>query len=278
MNSNIKNALKLLGYFLFFTILYVVAGSSLSGGSIVIRLIANILVLVVCGGVMYTNGANLGDGEVALGEIVHARLEEGKAVDEKDKKQSFRNVRGLIIFLLAIVPILLITVPAALTAEKQMYALQSLPSWVDSYQGHDEIYAPLDYYRTADRTGLMDILQLLSRLLVYPFICMVGTDNLDMLLLVVYPSGVTRLSVWGIVAQVVMSGVSIMGSRLLVDRLAPVLAVLPGIAYVAGYQMGPYLRARVHGDIARNIRKQKKKQKKQIQARREQSEKKNELI
>ena len=246
VNSNIKNALKLLGYFLFFTILYVVAGSSLSGGSIVIRLIANILVLVVCGGVMYTNGANLGDGEVALGEIVHARLEEGKAVDEKDKKQSFRNVRGLIIFLLAIVPILLITVPAALTAEKQMYALQSLPSWVDSYQGHDEIYAPPDYYRTADRTGLMDILQLLSRLLVYPFICMVGTDNLDMLLLV--------------------------------DRLAPVLAVLPGIAYVAGYQMGPYLRARVHGDIARNIRKQKKKQKKQIQARREQSEKKNELI
>ena len=39
----------------------------------------------------------------------------------------------------------------------------------------------------------------------------------DMLLLVVYPSGVTRLSVGGIVAQVVMSGASIMGSRVLWD-------------------------------------------------------------
>lgn len=246
IGSNIKNALKLLGSYLFFTVLYVITGSSLSALGTVLRIIANVMILVVCGGVMYTHGANAGDSEVALGEIVHARLEEGKQVDEKDKKMSYRNLRGVVVFLLALVPLMLITVPAALTAEKQVYALQSLPTWVDSYVGHDEIYAPLEYYRQGDPMNLMDILKMISRLLVYPFVCMVGTKNLD-----------------GI---------------LLIDKLCPLLAALPGLGYVFGYFSGPYQRARVHGDIARNKRKQNKKKRKLQQARREQKEKKNELI
>ena len=246
IGSNIKNALKLLGSYLFFTVLYVITGSSLSALGTVLRIIANVLVLVVCGGVMYTHGANNGDGEVALGEIVHTRLEEGKPVDAKDKKMSYRNLRGVVVFLVALAPILLITVPVALTAEKQVYALQSLPTWVDSYVGHDEIYAPLDYYRQADPIELLDVLKLICRLLVYPFVCMVGSENLNGLLLV--------------------------------DKLSPVLAALPGLGYVFGYLSGPYQRARVHGDIAHNKRKQKRKQKKQLKARMEQKEKKNELI
>lgn len=247
VKSNLKNALKVFAYFLFFTILYVVVGSSLSIDNDLIRVAANVLVLVVCGGVLYTNGANMGNSDVSLGEIVYSRLQAGKPVSEKDKTNSFHPARGFIVFALAILPILLITIPCALTAEKQVYALQNLPDWVESYQGHDEIYAALDYYRVSGSVGLMDVLKMITRLLVYPYICMTGTRNLDLMLLI--------------------------------DRLSPVLAVLPGIAYGVGYLTGPYTRARVHGDIARNIKKQKRKEKKQLQAKIAQREqKKNELI
>lgn len=242
----VKQALRLFCYFLFFTIMYVIVGSSLTVGGTVVRVIANGLILLVCAGVVYNSGIASGDGDVALGEIVHTRLQEGKPVAEKDKKQCYHPLRGLVVFGLAILPVLLMTVPAAIGAEKQLYNLQALPDWVKSFSSHDEIAAPLAYYQADGGKGLMDVLKLLSRLMVYPFICMVSSENLDALL-------------W-------------------IDRLAPVLAILPGVAYPIGYMAGPASRAKVHGDIARNKRKQIRKQKKQVQARRAAREEKNELI
>lgn len=247
VKSNIKNAIRLFFCFIFFTILYVVVGSSMSIDNDVIRIVVNALVLVVCGGVMYSNAAGKANSDVNLGEIVYKRLQDGKPVSDEEKAQCYHPARGFVVFLLAIVPVLLITIPCALTAQKQVYALQNLPDWVESFQSHDEIYAALDYYRVSGSMGAMDVLRFVGRLLVYPFICMAGVRDLDMMLLI--------------------------------DRLSPVLAVLPGIAYGFGYLTGPRSRARVHGDIQRNIKKQKRKQKKQLQARMAQREqKKNELI
>ncbi len=247
LGSNIRNALKIFCYLAFFTILYVIVGSTMAIGGALVRVLINVAVLFVCGGVLYTNGVKAGATEVNMGEIVHTRLQEGKEVSEKDRKECFHPLRGFVILALVAVPVLMITLPNAFTAQKQYYALQALPSWVESYQGHDEIYTPLDYYRNGGGMDLMSILQLVSRLLVYPFVCMAGTENLDLILLI--------------------------------DRLSPVLALVPALAYPLGYLTGPYERARVHGDIARNTRKHNRRKKKEIMARRAQrQQKKNELI
>lgn len=248
VNKNIKEALKVLAYFLFFSVLYVIAGSALNFDAFLLRLVPNLLLVVICGGIMYTKGASLGENDAALGEIVHARLESGKEVDEKDKKLSFHPLRGWLIFLVAVLPILLITVPSALGAHKQVYEMQSLPSWVSAYQSNEEIYAPLAFHDVKHPMQLMDLLQYISRLLIFPFVNIFGTDNLDTLLVL--------------------------------DKLAPILAILVGVAFPVGYMGGPFYRARVHGDIARNNRKAKKKQQKQLQRKQQQQKeiKKNELI
>ncbi len=248
VNKNIKEALKVFAYFAFFSVLYVICGTALNFDSFLLRLLLNGLMLVICAGIMYTKGAALGENDAALGEIVYSRLENGKSVDEKDKKHSFNGARGWLIFLLAILPILLITVPSALNAQKQVYQGQSLPGWAAAFSSNEEIYAPLMHYDVKKPTELMDLLLYISRLLVFPFVSIFGTENLDTLLLV--------------------------------DKLAPVLAILVGFAFPVGYMGGPFYRARVHGDIARNKRKAKRKQQTQMRKKQQQQKeiKKNELI
>lgn len=246
----VKKALKVFCYFLFFCIMYAIVGASLSFDSFILRLIANGLVLFVCASVIFNKGLVMGEDEVGLGEIVYTRLEEGKPVDEKEKKQCYHMLRGWLIFLLAIVPVLAVTVPAAIGAEREMYVNQSNPSWVQSFESQDEIYQPLVHNTVQESTTVMDVLKLLSRLLILPYVGIFTAENKDTLLLL--------------------------------ERLAPLLAIVPGLAFPIGYMMGPYARARVHGDIAVNKKRQKRRQNKLIAQKKQRSnvqdEKKNELI
>lgn len=245
----VKNALKVFCYFLFFCIMYTIVGAALSFDSFILRLICNGLVLFVCLAVIYTKGLAQGQEDVALGEIVYTRLEEGKPVEESEKKQSYRMIRGWVIFLMAIIPVLAITVPAALTAERQVYINQAMPSWLSSFETQEEIYQPLVHQTEVQSKSFTDILQLISRILILPYVGIFTTENKDTLLLL--------------------------------ERLAPVLAILPGLAYPVGYMMGPYARAIVHGDIDQNKKKQKRRQNKmmkQKKAQRANENKQNELI
>ncbi|MBR6752762.1 MAG: hypothetical protein IKM05_01860 [Clostridia bacterium] len=246
----IKQGLKVFCYFLFFCIMYAIVGSTLSFDSFVLRLICNGLVLFICASVIFNKGLVQGEDDVGLGEIVYARLDEGKPVEEMEKKKSYRSLRGWLIFLLAIVPVLAVTLPGAIYAEREMYVSQPTPSWVQSFESQDEIYQPLLHQTMRESATGMDVLRLISRLLILPYVGIFTTENKDTLLLL--------------------------------EQLAPLLAILPGIAYPIGYMMGPYARARVHGDIAANKRRQKRRQKKQNAMKNQRNnpvqEKKNELI
>lgn len=247
----IKQALKVFCYFLFFCIMYAIVGSALSFDSFALRLIANGLVLFVCGSVIFNKGLVMGEEDVGLGEIVYSRLEEGKPVEEKDKKLSYHALRGWLIFLLAIVPVLAVTIPAAIGAEREMYVRQTQPAWVNAFEDQEEIALPLDHMNQKEERTAKDIFSLLSRILILPYVGIFTAKNKDALFML--------------------------------EKLAPVLAVLPGLTFPIGYMMGPHARARVHGDIAQNKKRQKRLQKKTIaqrNANRNQhiEEKKNELI
>ena len=246
----IRRALKVLLYYLVFVFLYLIVGGTLQIGGIVVRTALNLALVTVAGALLYMDAAKLGDAEVAFGEIAYARKEAGAAVDEKERERCYHPLKGLMIALAAAVPILVLTLPHAVTATRQYYSLQVLPSWMTSYSNQQEIMAPLQYYEQHKVTlGGVDILHMIGRILTFPFANIVSSDNADGLLIV--------------------------------DRLSPLLACLPLAGYILGYLTGPHSRAIVHGDISSSNKRQQRRKNKALkarQARQAKAEKKNELI
>lgn len=246
----VRQGLKLMLYYLAFAFAYVVLGAPLQFGNAALRIVCNLALVLCCGAVVYMNAARLGDTEVALGEIVLGREEDGKPVSAKDKENCYHPLKGLFVLAVAAIPVLLVTVPFAVTAQKQVYALQSLPSWVSSYTGHDEIGAPLAYYQRQFAPGVLDYLRLVSRVLIFPFANMASISGTD--------------------------------AMLVMDRLSPILALLPALGYPLGYRTGPRSRALTHGSIVSSRKRYVRKEKKAVAERKRQREeaarKKNELI
>ena len=241
-----KRGLRLIAYYLMFVFIYVIVGSALQFDNFVIRALLNLVIVLICGMIVYMDGSRLGENEVAFGEIALARQEAGKPVDDRDRQRCFHPGKGWIIALIAAVPAVLITLPHAFTATKQVYALQTLPRWVAGYGSQEEIVAPLSYYSRDVSVGALDVLRMVSRMLIFPFANIATANRPDLLLLM--------------------------------DRLSPILASLPLIGFPIGYLTGPRSRALIHGGISSSNKRAQRKKKKAIKARQARTEKKNEII
>ncbi|MBQ7655322.1 MAG: hypothetical protein IJS41_02320 [Clostridia bacterium] len=242
----VKRGLRLMAYYLMFVFIYLIVGSALQFGNFAVRTAMNLLIVVICAMIVYMDGSRLGESEVAFGEIALARQEAGKPVDAKDRERCFHPGKGWMIALIAAIPVVLITLPHALTATKQVYTLQSLPRWVAGYESQEELVAPLSFYNRDLSMGVLDILRLVSRILIFPFANIATADRPDLLL-------------W-------------------MDRLSPVLAPLPLIGFPIGYLSGPRSRALIHGGISSSNKRAQRKKKKAIKARQARTQKKNEII
>ena len=245
-SAALKRSLRVMAYFFMFAFLYLIVGSALQFGNMFLRVLANGMMVLVCAAVVYMDGARLGESEVAYGEIAYARQQAGKAVEEKDKMRCYHPLKGVMIALVAAVPVLLLTLPHAVTAVKQVYALQRLPKWVSGYSNQAEVMAPLQFYSREVSISVLDILRMISRVLIFPFANIATVDNTDALLVM--------------------------------DRLSPLLACLPLIGFPLGYLTGPQARAMVHGDISNSNKRAQRRKKKAVKARQARTAKKNELI
>ena len=242
----LKRSLRVMAYFFMFAFLYVIVGSTLQFGSVVVRVLLNLLMVAVCAAVVYMDGSRLGESEVAFGEIAYTRQQAGKETDEKDKMRCYHPLKGVTIALVAAVPVVLITLPHAVTAVKQTYYLQQLPKWVSGYSNQAEVIAPLQYYSREVQVTALDILRMVSRVLIFPFANIATVDNPDALLVM--------------------------------DKLSPLLASLPLIGFPLGYLTGPRSRAMVHGDISSSNKRFQRKKRKAVKERQARAAKKNELI
>lgn len=242
--SVLKRGLKLLGYQLIFIVFYLLLGVSLSLGNTVIRVLLSLVLLLVCAALVWVEGAKTGDGDVGSGQIAYNRRESGKALAEKDIENAFHPLKGLVTALIAAAIPFLICLVYALICEKETYVLQSLPSWVGSLAGEGD-YLALDYYNQTDPMGLRDILRIIVRTCIYPFVNMIPTADYN--------------------------------GRLIVDRLSPILVTIPFLAYAGGYLTGPGQRAGVQGSIDKNNARARKKRMKQ-ERRKAEREQKNRLI
>lgn len=242
----VKKGLKLLAYFALFAFIYLVPGSALQFDSVILRVLFNLVMVLICAAIIYVDGARLGENEVAYGEIVYNRREAGGEVSRKDLESCYHPFKGVFIMLLAAIPLALLALPHAILAEKQVYVLQALPSWLTRSMGNnEEIMAPLQYYQTDISVGALDILHIVIRLLTFPFVNVASTSSAD--------------------------------AVLMVDRLSPILCWLPAAAFPMGYWTGPRSRAQIHGNIKTNRKRYNSRQRKAAKAR-NRTEKKNELI
>ena len=146
-----------------------------------------------------------------------------------------KTEEGFLIGFLGSLLFLVFALILAFTAGKQMTGAGGLPSWMDTYMRRSEISGALASYTQTDPMNITDILRIVIRLLIMPFISMAGAEN--------------------------------RGALLLAERLSPVLVLLPAIAYGAGYLQGPARRKRIHTEIAANAKKRRIREKREKRSR-----------
>lgn len=199
-----------------------------------LNILFNCALLLVIYGIYYQYGAAKGTAAVNQGEILHQRKEAGRDIAAREQAACYHPAKGFIIGILGLAPALVCCLLLAVTAQKQYTGLGALPSWIASLQRQPETAGALSMYGTAASMSLESVLRVIVRMLIMPFVNMVGSDNHEGLLLL--------------------------------ERLSLLPMLLPGISYGIGYLQGENIRSRVHTDIAAGKRKRARKEKKRRQA------------
>ena len=242
-----KHGIRLSVYFFLFLFLYFTLRTILQFEAAFPRIVFNAALVIVCGLLVYADGTRQGQMEVTMGETALTREESGKTVTKEELGRCYRPAKAVLTAMLACLPVFVFALIFACSVQKQTYQLQGLPGWVHSMRdGYEDMAAPLTYYPTHVSLTFMDFLSIMIRALNLPFVSMVSGMGAD--------------------------------AALIVDRLSPILVCLPMLGYPLGYLAGPRARAMVHGDISVSKKRHLKKQRKEIKARREHTQKKNQII
>ena len=232
---SLKRALRVTGGVLISLFFYVVFGFMLTFENLLLRILVNAVLLFMGAGLLYMTGATHGEADAAFGEIMYQREAEGKSVPQSERARSFLPAKGIVTALLGALPFVLLALVVTFTAQLQTYSLGALPEWLSTYRRQPEIGDALRYYETTVAFGVLDVIKLIVRFVILPFIGIVGSTNAS--------------------------------AVLLVERLSPLLALFVPAGYALGYLRGKELRARVHTSIALSRRRKKNKEKKERQRR-----------
>lgn len=240
-----KRGLRVLSYYLIYIFLYVVLGAVMSFDSLFLRIVCNGALVIACVLLQYVNGTRDGENEVAIAEIAYQRRQSGQSVAPADIDRCFHPLKGWYTMLFGVALPFVIALVAAVTAQPQVYELQALPGWVSAFESQEDVYAAFSYYPTSGSLAPLDILRIVVRLVILPFANMAGADN---------------------------------AARFLVDRISPLLVIIPAFGYPLGYLQGRRIRAMIHGNIATNTKRAQRKARKAIRERRARSQQKKEII
>ncbi len=231
-----KSALGFLGLLVVAAFMCFLVCSMTNFDSIVLRLLINLGVEALVLLIFFNNASGRGSDAVARGEILYQRQEKGLSFEKSERDVCFHPLKGYLVGLLGSVPLLIIAIILAVTATRQATGAGALPSWMNTYQRRTEIGDALVAYTVSAGMTLTDVTRLIIRIVLMPFVSIVGTENRD--------------------------------GMLLLERLSPLLVLLPTVAYGSGYLTGRSMRTRVHTEIASNNRKRARREKKAQRARR----------
>lgn len=223
-------AFKRMLSFLGITLIYVLGGVLLGAQSL--WACVAVMVLIVGTTVYYQFGVgmNQGQGDAAYGEILYDRRESGKPVTPSECERSFHRFKGLFISLVSCIPFVLFAIVFACVTQKTTYRLGALPSWTESLMLQTEFGTGLAYYHHQPGMTALDVMRVIDRAMVLPFVNIAASLGAD--------------------------------ATLLVERLSPVLILIAPLGYGLGYMQGLHFRARINTGIKMGDDKKKRREKK----------------
>lgn len=235
--TTLPGALKFFVGTVVMSIVFLIVCLMMSWGQQWLNVAINLAIVLVVYMMFAQYGMNSGADAVNQGEIMFSREEKGRPVADWERKLCYHPLKGLLSAMIGSVPLVICSVILACVTERQMTGLGALPSWVGSIEGRQEIGNALAIYHETGSMTLETAMRLIVRMSTMPFVNIVGAANKD--------------------------------GMLLLERISPLLNLLPGIAYGLGYMNGVSVRTSVHTNIALGKKKAKRKQAKERRTRRQ---------
>ena len=201
-----------------------------------LRIGVNLVIIVGILLIFYNNGANYGENAVARGEIVWQRKEKQENVSDSEVRLSYHPLKGYVTALIGMIPFVILGIILAFSAERQMTSAGTLPGWTSSLLRRSDIGGALVSYTEGEPVSSVDIIRMIVRVTIMPFVSMTGSANKDLMLTV--------------------------------ERISPILLLLPVISYGTGFLFGKNVRTRIHTQIEENRKIRKKREIKARRARR----------
>lgn len=234
--NTIRNALIFFGVLVLSAFMCFIVCSMTSFKSVILRVLINAAIEALILIIFYAKGAEYGTDGVARGEILYQHIQKGQEVSAGERRIPFHPMKGFMIGILGTVIPLILALILAVSAEKQMTSAGALPSWMETYLRRSEIGDALTGYTQSISITVTDIVRIIVRIMIMPFVAMAGAENRDLLLLL--------------------------------ERISPLIVFLPAASYGTGYLTGPAKRKMVHTEIAANNKKRISREKRARKARR----------
>lgn len=233
--TTIPGALKFFAGTVVMAVVFLVVCTMMNWEQRWLNITLNAAVLVLTYMMFAQFGMNAGADAVNQGEIMYSREEKGRPVADWERKLCYHPLKGLITGLIGSIPIVLCSIVLAVVAKRQMSGIGTLPSWIGSVEGRPEFGQALAVYHATGSLTLESAMRLIVRVTTMPFVNIVGAGNSD--------------------------------AMLLLERISPILNILPAVAYGLGYVNGVGVRTTVHTNIALGKKKAKRKQAKERRSR-----------
>ena len=229
--NTLRQALKFFGAMLLVGFMCFLVCSMTSFDSAVLRIGINLVIETLVLMIFFNRGATLGTDGVARGEILYQHVQKGQEVSENEKKIPYHRLKGFLIGFIGTALFFILALILAFTAQRQMTGAGTLPSWLESYMRRSEFSGALVSYTQNVSVTAQDIIRIVVRILIMPFVSMAGAENRNLLLIA--------------------------------ERMSPLLVLLPALSYGIGYMQGPAQRKKIHTEIAANARKRKIREKRE---------------
>lgn len=226
----IKSSLKFMGTLIIIFIIAFIACATAAFDSIILRLLMNSAVIIMTLIIVYNNGSKHGTEDVARGEILWQKQEKGQSFSDSERKMCFHPMKGYLIGLIGTVLFLLPAIILAVKTTVQTTDSGTLPSWMQSYVKRSDIGNALINYTQPSGMQFIDYIRAMVRICILPFVNIIGSTNKN-----------------GIV---------------ILERLSPIILLLPAAAYGTGYISGRNIRKQIHTVISENDKKRKRKEQK----------------